>query len=346
MRLRFGFALFATLLLAPLSALAGQAAAPSAAPAAPLARPTLIEASAFTERSGLSELTLSPDGSKIALRTVPKDGKVTIGVLDAVTRKGEHNLAVPEKNELDWFRWAGNRRLLVALSAQSTFYGEEVRITRLFVYDLDKRSFTFIGKEDMGLDGDDVIHVDPDGQFVLLSMQRTIMDWPSVWRFPLDETARKAGKKIQPERRDVWNWFADNKGVVRMGIEYLDSGRLRVLYRKDEIAAFRPIATFDSEKDDKKVLWQMLRIVTESDDGLILDDDGSGNVVLRKFNYSTGMAGDTVYAQPGWDIDEVWIDEDNKPVAAFYTDDRDKVVWFNPVMKTLQGKLDRALKDN
>ena len=37
-------------------------------------------------------------------------------------------------------------------------------------------------------------------------------------------------------------------------------------------------------------------------------------------------------------------DNDNKPVAAFYTDDRDRVVWFNPAMKALQAKFDKALK--
>lgn len=357
MRVRTGLVLFAALLLAPLKPLLGQAAPasppaaaapqPGAAPAKPV-RPPLVPTSAFTVRSGLSDMELSPDGNKIALRVTPKDGRVHLAVLDAATRKAEHDLAMPPKNQMEWFRWAGNNRLIVSLSQLTQILGEEYRLTRLFVYDLDTKTLTFVGKRDMGITGDDVLFIDPAGQYVLLAMQRTIVDYPSVWRFPLDGTAEKTGKSILPPKRDVWDWYADNKGVVRMGIEYMDSGNLKVHYRKNESESFKVITTIDlrsgKEEEAKKGLWQMLRIVTESDEGMVLEKDDSGHYVLRKFNYAAGKSGETLFAQPGLDVTEAWIDDDNKLIAAFYSDDRDRVVWFDPAYKALQAKLDKALK--
>lgn len=347
MRLRFNLFVLALLLITPLGALSGQPAAPAAPTAAPpaatSARPAKIPTDAFTERSGLSNLKLSPDGSLIALRAAGDDGKVRISILDAETRQGDRNLTVPDNYTLEWIAWAGNKRLLVSLSQLGMVYDEEYRFTRLYVYDLDSRSFTFIGKKGMGIVGDDVLHIDPDGQYVLLAMQRTIMDWPTVWHFPLNGTAEKSGKLIQGQRPNVWDWFADNAGTVRMGIKYLESGAFEVLYRKTGADDFKTIARIDRKNADKG-LWQVLRIVGGTDEGFVLQDDGTGRQVLRRFNYATGQAGETFYAQPGWDITEAWIGEDQQPIAAFYADDRDRVVWFDPKMKALQARLEKALK--
>ena len=349
MRLRVLFGLIVASLTLPFAAPAQQPAAspPPAAPAAAPAakpKPPRIPASAFAERSGLSEMALSPDGGKIALKAVPKSGKVHLAVLDSQTRAGLHNLEMPAKNQLEWFRWAGNDRLIVSLSQLGSLWGEEIRFTRLFVYDLTTRSFTFVGKKDMGVIGDDVLFVDPDGQFVLLAMQRTMLDWPSVWRFPLDGTGEKTGKQIQPPKRYVWDWYADNKGVVRLGVEFLDSGNLRIHYRKTEADPYRVIATIDRNKDPDKGIWQMMRIVTESDEGYVIEKGENGYYALRKFNYVSGEAGETVFAQPDRDIEGAWIDEDNKLIGAWWSDDIDRVHWFDPDLKTLQARLDKALK--
>jgi dipeptidyl aminopeptidase/acylaminoacyl peptidase len=306
-------------------------------------RPARIPTDALTERSGLSDLKLSPDGSKIALRAVGADGKVQISILDSETRRAERSLTVSGDSTLEWTAWAGNKRLLVSLSRIGTIYGEDFRYSRLYVYDLDTRSFTFIGKKGMGIVGDDVLHIDPAGQYILLAMQRSILDWPAVWRFPLDGTAEETGKVVQKEQPSVWAWYADNDGVVRLAIKYLESGALEILYRKTQADEFKRIAKLDKNNIEKGV-WQVLRIVGGSDQGFVLQDDGNGRQVLRHFNYATGQPGEVFYAQPGWDIESVWIGEDQKPVAVFYADDRDRVVWFDPKMKALQARLEKALK--
>jgi hypothetical protein len=95
MRPSFGFAALAALLLTPLTALSGQPA-PSAAPQA---RSPLLPTTALTTRSGISEMKLSPDGNRIALKAVGRDGKARLALVDANTKQVISNLEISAKQE-------------------------------------------------------------------------------------------------------------------------------------------------------------------------------------------------------------------------------------------------------
>ena len=341
MRPGFGPALLAALLLAPLTALPGQNTAP--ATAAVQIRPPLLPSTAFTTRAGLSEMKLSPDGNLIAAKAVTLDGKSRLVVLDAGTRAGQHNLEIPTATQLEWFRWAGNNRVVASLSQQTTIQGQDVSVTRLYVYDLGTRAFSHVGLKDIGVVGDAVLHIDPAGQYLLLSMQRSVFDYPSVWRFPLDGSA---GQQVQGQRRDVWNWFADDQGVIRMAFEEQDSGNRKLIYRRSAADGFRTVALFGRTKPDQRGQWILTQITGGSDEGHVLEKDESGHYVLRKFNFATGTAVATVFARPGSDIDDVWFDEAGQLVAAYWSDDRDRTEWFDPEMKALQTRLEKALPGN
>lgn len=316
------------------------------APAPMQVRPPKIATAAFTEVSLLRGMRLSPDGKLIALRTKTDDGKVNLGVVDADTKAAVTRMVMPDKLELQWYRWAGNQRLLISMSFMGMAFENEVRFTRLFVYDLKTKVMSLVGKAESGIDGDDLVFVDPAGQYVLLAFQRDVFEYPGVWRFPLDGTADKQAKMIEKPRNGVWDWYADADGTVRMAFEYLDSGGLKIWYRAKAGEDMKSIAKLkkDAKEED---LWDVGRIVSGSDEGYVLKPDENGKVVLKKFNYATRTVGETVFAAPdGWDIDDVSFGDDNKPEAVYYTDDRDRVVWFNPAMKSTQARFDRALKGN
>lgn len=334
------------LLAAFLAILVQPALAQTAPPiaAATQVRPPKFPSSAFAERSGLEDVRLSPDGKLIALKAASAEGKVRIGILDAATKKAVKLFVLPEKNELEWFRWAGPQRLLISMSTMGTIFGEDFRFTRLMVFDFNTGKTSFVGRREMGPVGDDLIYADPAGQFVLLAIQKSIYDYPSVYRFPLDGTAEKAGKEVQSPKTDVWSWIADSEGVIRMGIQTSDSKSFKVLYRLSAAEPFKTIGKIRYDSPDSDFL-DVVGIISQSDEGLILKQDDSGKVVLRKYNYATRTPGETVFAAPGkWDIDTVTLDEKGQPIAAFYTDDRDKVEWFDPKMKSLYTRFGKALK--
>jgi dipeptidyl aminopeptidase/acylaminoacyl peptidase len=334
--LTFGFviSIFGTGLVA-------QSPLPTSTASAAEARPAKIPIASFTKSSGLDTFRLSPDGKRLALRAVA-DGKVKLAVIDPDTRAATHVVTFPEKNTFEWYRWAGSDRLLIAFSVMGKLFDEELRYTRLYVYDLNTRQYSYIGLKEMGVEGDDLLFTDPAGQYVLLSLQKTIYDYPSVWWFPLDGSGAKNARQIQKQKSGIWEWFADSAGVVRMGWEYTSSRKLKIWYRRNEAEDYKSIAKLGEDSEEGE-LWDVRRIVSGSDEGYVLKKDDSGKVVLRKFNFATGTPGEVTFSVPGWDINDFSDDDHGMPTAAYYTDDRDRVAWFEPQMKSFQGRIDKAL---
>jgi len=155
-----------------LALLAQTVLAQTAQPAAPAAtkRPAKIATEAFTEASMLRNMRLSPDGKLIALRTKTTDDKVNMAILDAASKVSLASMVMPEKLELEWYRWAGNQRLLISMSFTDSMY--ERRFTRLFVYDVPTKSLSFVGRKNGGIDGKNVVLLEPQGGIVMLSTAR------------------------------------------------------------------------------------------------------------------------------------------------------------------------------
>ncbi|MBO0749054.1 MAG: S9 family peptidase, partial [Porphyrobacter sp.] len=285
---------------------------------------------------------LSPDGKLIAL-SVEANGRTNVVLLDADTKKALTSTAVgDDRYQLEWFRWAGNGRILFSISGTTTIEGDEYRYTRLFVSDLTTHATTYVGMSNEGLVGDDVLYVAPDGAYVLLAQQDAVTDPPEVRRFALDGTA-KNGQKVLDRRSDVWDWLADDKGVVRVGFSVAGS-QVGVLYRKSESEPFKTIARLSGDEDaDHSQLYAATKIIGGSDDGLTLDKGPSGKIALRHVNLATGKVGDVVYENSDWDVTDFSLTDDGKPLAAFYTDDRDKIVWLDPAMAKVQAALEKAL---
>ena len=308
------------------------------------AKPALIPTSVFAARSPFSDARLSPDGKRIALE-VEFNGQTNIAIMDTATKKFVDRRSLEgDRYELEWFRWAGNDRILFSLSGTTAIYGEDYRFTRLYLFDLATRQTTYVGTKDQGLDGDDVLFVDPDGAYLLLQMQPDVFSLPEVRRFPLDGSNTRHDEKVLSDRTNVWDWIADDKGVVRVGLA-LASSSVKVLYRKSVDEPFKEIARLTGDEDqDRTSLYGAMRIIGGSDDGFTLDKGPGGKIALRHINLATGDIGAVIYENPDWDVTDLAIGDDGKPVAAYYTDDSDRIVWLQPDMAALQQKLDRAFK--
>ena len=335
-----GWLAAATLALGvPGCALAQGDGATQAEGAASTAVPALIPTATFAARSPFSTFArLSPDGTKVAY-SMRQNGLNVIAVIDIDSAEILRRTPLGEDQELQWLGWAGNGRLLVSVSLPSELYKISFRVTRLFVMQLESGAFSYVGGRSMGIDGDDVIYTDPAGEFLLLSMQRDLFKEPEVWRFGLDGTDDK-GERIE-RRAGVWSWLADDDGVVRLGLGY-DNNRLKVWYRKGADEQFRLIARL--KEGDRDELWNVVRLIKGSDEGLVLEPGEGGRVALRRFNYATREVGEVVYENPEWDLDAFELDEDGKPLAVYFTDDRDRVIWLDPKTARLQANLERALR--
>ncbi len=301
--------------------------------------PALIGAAQFAAGSQFRSFDMSPDGARLAIAR--KAGKrQDVIFIDTATRETNGGLNVPEDKSLDWVRWAGNDKLILSISFPTMFYGVSVRASRLLVHDLAK-NVTFplkVGRDVIW--GGDVVHVAEDGSHALIAVQDNLMQTPSVYRYDL--VPEGAVEKVVRPRDGVWEWYADEAGTVRLGLGWVNR-RLKVYYRKDGAADFALVGKIKAG-DDKARYWSVVRIVEGSDRGYVLEEGENGRVGVRLFDYATGEPVETYWEHPQWDVEELWLKRDGTPLAATYTDDRDRIHWFDAQRGRTHASLQKALE--
>ncbi len=318
---------------------AAPTSAPAAAPAATEAPPPLIPTANFAGRSAFWDAQLSPNGAMLSFMR-RKDGIAQFLVTGVDSKKIIRAFTTDPDDQFEWYRWVTDDKILLSLSRAGTFFGEDVRYTRLILIEIGSGTMTPMFSRSDVVQGDNVIHVAEDGSHMLVAIQKTIYDYPSVMRHDL-----VAGGKVttvEPPRDGVWNWTADDKGNVRMGSGWKD-GRLKIYYRSEVGGELKLIARL-KEGERAEGYWDALQILNGSDEGYVLSEGESGRVGLRRFNFATRETVETVYEHPEWDIDRVTL-RDGKPFAAYYTADRDEVHYFDEATAKQHARMKKALGD-
>jgi hypothetical protein len=196
----------------------------------------------------------------------------------------------------------------------------------------------FIGDKDAGLEGDDLIYVDPSGDWLLIAMQASVTEYPGVYRVDLATGNRKL--LVRPQDH-VWDWYADSSGVVRAGFGYRRDDWFMV-YREAEGQRFRRLPSHPY--DDAAGALDLYQFTAGSDQGYVLSNEKTGRYALYRYDYAAERLGDLVFASPTNDVSDAVLSEDNKRVIYVeYTDDRDRIVWFDPMLKLYQELLDADL---
>ncbi|MBB3775660.1 dipeptidyl aminopeptidase/acylaminoacyl peptidase [Erythromicrobium ramosum] len=302
--------------------------------------PPQIAIKDFAGRSAFWDGKLSPDGSKFSyLRR--KDGNTQFIIADVSTRKLVHAFGTDPSDQFEWYNWVSDDKLLFSVSTAGTFMGEDVRYTRLILVDVTTGVMSPLFGRTNVVEGDNVIHYAEDGSYILVSIQKTIYDYPSVMRHELMPDGKVT--TVQQPRDGVWNWTADNNGVVRMGAGWLD-GRLKVYYRSDATGELKLVARVKESEKTTDRYWDAVQILGGSDEGYVLSEGETGRVGLRRYNFATREMLETIYEHPEWDIDSVGL-KDGQPYAAYYTADRDEVHYFDPAVRKQHAALRKALGD-
>lgn len=329
--------------LAPAGAWAADplAAAPtSAQPSALAGPPEKISTEIFSELPFISNPKLSPDGKQIGAR-VALNGKTLIGIFDPAT--GKSRMLNPGANlELNWFRWAGNNRILISVGEIVPWFDDDAWSTRLIAVDLPTGEQRFIGGKTESFIGDDVLWVDPDGKTVLLSYRATIFSPPRVSAIDL---ATNEARQVQAPRSGVSRWVADTSGVVRAGWQTGGYG-WKLLYRAREGESFRIVAKAAYDADDVDASFDaVMRIYQGSDEGYrIMPNKETGNDALWRYNFATRQPGEMVFEVPGVDIEDFDTQDSSADLyAAWFTTDRPRAHWFDPELAKVQEAIDKAV---
>lgn len=324
-------------------ALTAAAQAPEAKTATtPLSQPAveLISAEDFGALPFMGDPKLSPSGQRVAARAYVDGAQRLIVLSLSGDRSQSTSIPIPDQRDLRWFRWAGENKLLLSIGMTDKFSNEELYVTRLMMVELATSTAHFIGKRYQGLEGDDVLYVEPEGRSLLLSISETVFDSPSVWDVDLSTLKMKKIVKAQPH---VWEWYADWTGVVRAGVGVLGK-RWWLLYRKDADAQFEKVFRRKTDEDDDGNVEGFI-FADSGDRGYVVANKPTGRFALYHYDFKTDTLGEPIFEHPSVDIDYVSRTDEGGIEAVYYTDDRSRVEWFDPAMKQVQTQIDQALPD-
>lgn len=314
------------------------------AAAATLPVPPRLPTAAFARINQIRQPLLAPDGQHYAAR-VTIDAKEALAVFSLTGADKPRLFTLPDDYELVRYFWAGNGRLLYSVGRTVPWDGDDAWATRLVSVDLATGKQMVLGApKEMGLKGDDVLWIDPDGKSLLLAYQPTIYEYPMVFSIDL-ATGKRA--KSSPSFTDIWDWYADSAGTVRYGYGWTDSHHWQMVYRKTAADPFKVVAR-GTDRDDEQAgvaADKATQIQADSEEGFVLaTNPATGLKAIYRYNYARHERGALVYEVPGADIESAYTTADGKGVrVAYYTDSRDRVKWWDPELADLQAALDRSV---
>jgi len=317
-----------------LATLAG--AAPAAADA-PAKQPTSkISVASFASLPRLSRPLLSPNGKLIAARST-KDGTTSLLILDAEKPDARARAIPLGKTTVAHVGWAGNQRLLLTVQTSEQIYGEEVAYLRLIAVDTVSGAAQIMDRKSRGIYAGNVLYTDPTGTWALVASQDSIYVYPSVKRIDL---ATGDATLVERARDNVWDWYADDNGVVRAGVAY--QGRRWTIWYRDKPGDKLDAVHGKLAKDDNGAVDRI--IFGRGDNSWIITNERTGRFALYKYDLKSAAVGEAVFEHPEVDLDDVTYDALTGKIEAIeYEDDRRRIEWLDPEMKKVQAQLDRAL---
>lgn len=303
----------------------------------PVTAAPILPVKSFATLPVLKKPLLSPDGRQVAARSI-KDGRSTIVLIDADRPTTPPRTIALGEIEIAGLRWAGNKRMLVTVLANDDVAGGyRIPFLRLIAVDIDTGDSRILDRGSSGRFAGDVLYVSPWGDWALVASQNDLYSYPSVKR--VDLVTGKA-QQIEKPRDGVWDWYADEDGVVRAGVAQTDK-RWTVWYRDHEGEKLRRMRG-KIDKDDQGVVD---RFIFRGKGSWVVTNERTGRFALYEYDLANGTLGRAIYEHPAADIDDVLYEASDGDIRAISIEvDRRRIVWMDAEDKALQEKLDKALK--
>jgi dipeptidyl aminopeptidase/acylaminoacyl peptidase len=321
----------------------------------------------FAARETVRGISLSPDGTKVAIISASEDHGAVLLIGDTVAGGKPKMILAASGNpdRMNYCRWASDVRLVcgVYMIAQSS---GELSFTRLLALNSDGSKLQVLtgraGDNALGpmQQGGSIIDFGPDGSIGSVLMSRQFVPEVSTGTHLaerregmgielVDATTLKRAIVEQPKPAAV-EYISDGHGTVRVyGVQGEDGSgyrktRILYYYRQPNDRDWKPLSTLDfsgglNSGFDPYAVDSAKNVVYGFD-----DKDG------RKALYSLSLDGKLtrtlVLAHPQVDVDSlIRVGRQRRVVGVSYATDRREAEFFDPELRKLRAALGKALPD-
>jgi len=326
-------------------------------------------ASKFGAREYVNDISLSPDGSHVAIVSAAP-GRVGVLQIGDLIKGGPLKVVVTSSGDperLTSCTWSSNTRLACRIFLISTGSGDKLGFARMVSIDSDGSNTKILsaraGSYALGIDqnGGSVIDwagKDGTGKALMTRVFVPEMTTGSMAResrqgLAVEEvdTTTLRRRVVEEPRRDAVEYISDGHGNVRiMGMQPTassgyDTGVIHYLYRKKDSRDWLPLGDLDYRSGKASGVNP---VAVDPDLDVVYGyDDKDGRSALYKIALDGSKKRDLVLANADVDIDDlIRIGRQQRVVGASFATDRRQVQFFDPALRTLRAALAKALPAN
>jgi dipeptidyl aminopeptidase/acylaminoacyl peptidase len=313
-------------------------------PAAAVDPRAVVAAEVFATLPRFQTPKLSPDGTRLAAKLAVKGKQmlVVMSLFDATIPPA--TIQTRNEDDLNWWRWVGDKWLAIGIGAKQDLYGTEVYVTRTAGVSADMKTFNRIDNWNRtGIRADDVLWAARDGTpRILLARQTGIESMEELYPEVVEaDLSTGKVKRVAAGRPNVYDWYADGAGTLRMGYRFDDDrGTGALIYRSTNDESFKTIAR-KKRSDDRGFA---VPVVFRPDGTALAIDDADGRDALYEMTLPDLKLGKRVFGHDRYDIDSVMPNIVADGVAGIaVTEHGSKMAWLDERLKLLQSQMDAAV---
>ena len=325
---------------------------------------TKSAAEAFGKREGIENISLSPDGTKIAY-IEPAQGQgnrlFTVDLAGSQVPKAVLSASGdPERlNDCDW---VSDLRLVCRIYAVSEIAGERISATRIIAINTDGSNLKTLSKK-QGLNADrfaffggEVIDFLPGDDNAVLMGREYVPESATGTLMTKDEdgygvdridTNKVTSKRIVKPSKLATDYISDGQGNIRIMSLMVqdgayDSGRRKYLYRAPTGGDWETIGEYDRNAD-----VGFLPVAVDPVENVAYGYEKlNGRFALYKMKLEAGLAKTLVYARDDVDVDSlITLGRQNKIVGLSFATQKRQAIYFDPELAKLAKSLAKALPD-
>lgn len=304
--------------------------------------PVTRTAEDFSALPVLQSPKLSPNGKLLAAKVAIR-GKQYFAIIP-LEGGGQPRLA-QTAGDINWWDWFNNDYVLVGIGGMTPSGYGEWYVRQVLSVDTQGKAVRLIRPDNVAQNADRVLWKSRDGSpRILLAAQKSIfVDQRDFWMSvnEVDITNGRTKLVVDP-REGVLQWYADDEGVVRMGIgRSLDGRNVRVLYRDAKSKDFREIVR-QSGKDDLIVPDAFL---AGGKKAITIAPDEKGFSAVYEYDLEKLERGRKLFSSEGYDIGGVRLTSDGTALAGvLYSEEGDSTEWIDPELKKLHQEAAAKVK--
>ena len=333
---------------------AGAASPQAGAQSAAVAPTGRIPVGEFVKKANMRNPRISPDGRYLAYLAA-NNGKEILVVMD-LTNPGaapKPILAAEEVREagdrsMAGFRWIGNDHVVMTTLFREDLGSGPGDFRRLVAYSVSSGKLVQQAWRGAGSDASGILHIDHGkGEYLLqrdsVGMNTEKYGLPEVVRVNVATGDFQIVQRTNPE---VFNWAADGDGVIRAGFSRdSDNGKIRMMYRSNASEQFRTVYN-EADKTFTESVPAPRMFIPGSDSAYTISRN-DGFTKVYKIDMKTMKMGKPDFETPGFDVQDIITDYDDKHLIGFETFDGEmRNVYTDPDHQTIQGFLDEIFGPN